>query len=194
MASIIPRKQKIVLLGDAGVGKTSLLKYWIDKQFSLEQAPTIGASFVESDYIFQEKKYHIQIWDTAGEEKYRSMTPIYTQGSSGALIVFNLADRSTFENVPAWLEMLDSPTSMKITLVGNKSDLQDHKVTFEEALDYCQSNSITYVEASAMNGNGVDCAFQSVIVNDDLYQSETFNEPATVDIEIKDEPPKKPCC
>ncbi len=89
---------------DSGVGKTNLLSRFEKNEFSLESKPTIGVEFATKTVAFDNHKIKVQIWDTAGQERFRAITHAYYKGASGALIVFDLTRRSTFENVQKWLK------------------------------------------------------------------------------------------
>ncbi|OHT04605.1 Ras-related protein Rab-5C [Tritrichomonas foetus] len=157
-------KNKIVLVGESGVGKTSLVKRWTSHIFRENQSPTIGAAYTSVDYIYAGVNRQVQIWDTAGEEKYRSMAPIYSRGAYGALVVFDLTSRPTFLRIPEWIEVVDSARSMVIVICGNKSDLEERReVSFEEASNFCQTNNYRYFETSASNGSYVQEVFEEIV-------------------------------
>lgn len=157
-------KNKIVILGDSGVGKTSLINQWIKGQFSDNQNPTIGAGYYEKIIEFQNTEQKVQIWDTAGEERFQAMAPIYSQGSLGALIVFDLTRSDTMYHIPNWIKCLQLNGNIPIVIAGNKSDLEDQRqVSTDEALEYMSKLGYQFFETCANNGSGVDEVFTQII-------------------------------
>ncbi|EAX86445.1 Ras family protein [Trichomonas vaginalis G3] len=159
------RKYKICLFGDSGVGKTAIVKKWLHLSYTSEQAqPTLGAGCSETDIFIDGQQRHIQVWDTAGEEKYRSMVPIYIRGAVGILLVFSLTDRSSFESVPEWIKAADTDSRPTILLVGNKSDLTAQRaVDYNEIIEFAAQRNIDYIETSAHTGANIDDAFIALL-------------------------------
>jgi small GTP-binding protein len=112
---------KIVVLGNHAVGKTSLISRWYQGTFDHGQRSTIGAAFILTDFVYNSESYKLQIWDTAGEERFQAIAPIYSQNAKGAILVFDLTQRESLEDLPGWRSCLleDIP----IVIVGNKCDL-----------------------------------------------------------------------
>lgn len=158
-------KNKIVMLGDSGVGKTSIVTRWVHGHHKNDQAPTIGAAYTQAKFVTEDGVSHkIQIWDTAGEEKYRSMAPIYSQGAFGGLLVFDLTNRQSLEHIKEWASCLDVNGDIPIVVAGNKCDLEDEReVEMEEAIAEVSKYGYTYFETSAQTGNGVEEAFNELI-------------------------------
>lgn len=158
---------KVILVGDISVGKTSVLGRYIDNKFSTEYKCTVGSDTkVKTVQIDQNNFAKIRIWDTAGEEKYRSVTKNYFKDAQGALIVFDLTNKETFIKVSEWIEFVNesSPADVVITLVGNKSDLDDkRKVSFEEGVEYAKILGCDYYEVSAKNGSNISLIFEKMI-------------------------------
>lgn len=162
---------KIVLIGDSGVGKSNILSRFTRKEFNLDSKTTIGVEFAQKTLNIDGKTIRAQIWDTAGQERYRAITSAYYRGAVGALLVYDISKSSSFENVEKWLKELkdhaDSQTVVMLT--GNKADLKQLRaVTTEEAATYAQKHNLAFIETSAMDGSGVDRAFE--IVLNEIYQ------------------------
>ncbi|OHS96968.1 Ras-related protein YPTC6 [Tritrichomonas foetus] len=176
-------KTKIVLIGDSGVGKTSLVTKWIRNTYKDDQEPTIGASYLQSVMEINGEPHKIQIWDTAGEEKYRTMMPIYSQGASGALLVFDLTREQTMEHVPQWIECICCE-KVPIVVAGNKADIDEREISYPTAQKFCENLGLHYIETSAHNGMGVDEAFTQLIKKAIEYQQNNSAESSlnTVDI------------
>ncbi|KAJ3671020.1 hypothetical protein LUZ60_008446 [Juncus effusus] len=157
---------KVVLIGDSGVGKSNLLSRFTKNEFSLESKSTIGVEFATRSLNIDGKVIKAQIWDTAGQERYRAITSAYYRGAVGALLVYDVTRRQTFENVERWLKELRDHTdpSIIVTLVGNKSDLR-HLVAISTAdgSAYAEQEGLCFVETSALEAKNVDEAFAEVL-------------------------------
>ncbi|CAD8165617.1 unnamed protein product [Paramecium octaurelia] len=153
---------KFILIGDTGVGKSCLLLQFIDKRFRQKHEVTIGVEFGARMIEFDGQNIKLQIWDTAGQESFRSITRSYYRSAAGAIIVYDITKRETFENISRWLEEAKQNGNPKLTftLVGNKSDLEaDRQVSFEEGQEFARNNGIDFVEVSAKTANNVEEVF-----------------------------------
>ena len=129
---------KYIIIGDAAVGKSNLLLRFSQDDFKSEYQLTIGVEFGAKNLDIDNKKYRLQIWDTAGQENYRSITRAYYKNSVCAILVYDISNRDSFEHISSWIEdcLAQSPKTVFMVLVGNKSDLNEkRKVTFEEDYD-----------------------------------------------------------
>lgn len=162
---------KIVLIGDSAVGKSNLLSRFTRNQFNLESKSTIGVEFATKSIQYDGKKIKAQIWDTAGQERYRAITSAYYRGAVGALLVYDMSKRGTYENVSRWLKELrdHADPNIVIMLVGNKKDLRHMRaVSTEEAKDFSKSNNLFFIETSALLDSNVTEAFTTIL--QDIYQ------------------------
>lgn len=152
---------KVVMLGDASVGKTTLVARWIFNEFKCDTKPTLGTAYQEKKVPYTNgKHYKINIWDTAGQEEYFSFTSVYCRDAKGAMIVFDLTKFSTFENVKKWVSIIRDNGDVPIVLCGNKSDLDTERaVSSEVAYELAQSFNATYFETSAITSHNVQEAF-----------------------------------
>ena len=153
---------KYIIIGDAAVGKSNLLLRYTHGQFKQEYQLTIGVEFGAKNIEIDNKIYRIQIWDTAGQESFRSITRAYYKNSVCALIVYDISNRESFNNIASWIEDCrnQSPKTIFIVLIGNKSDLDDkRKVTFEEGQELAEKNNMMFFETSAKTGNNVEEIF-----------------------------------
>lgn len=155
---------KIILIGSSGVGKSSILQRYIQKTFNDSYASTIGVDFFMKSINIGEKTIKLQLWDTAGTEKFRSITTGYYRGADAAFVVFDLSAKSSFKAVSEWIEnyyKYKNPDSEKnVVLIGNKVDLVDKReVTQEEAENYVKDNNIFYFETSAKEGKNIEECF-----------------------------------
>mmetsp|Transcript_5014 Transcript_5014/g.10126 ORF Transcript_5014/g.10126 Transcript_5014/m.10126 type:complete len:211 (-) Transcript_5014:892-1524(-) len=153
---------KFIIIGDTGVGKSCLLLQFTDKRFTPIHDLTIGVEFGARIVSVEDKQLKLQIWDTAGQESFRSITRSYYRGAAGALLVYDITRKETFEHLLSWLEdaRAHSNSNMTIILVGNKSDL-DHRreVPRESGEQFAKEHGLLFLETSAKNNTNVEEAF-----------------------------------
>ena len=153
---------KYIIIGDAAVGKSNLLLRFTQDDFKAEYQLTIGVEFGAKNLDLSNKIFRLQIWDTAGQENYRSITRAYYKNSVCALLVYDISNRETFEHISNWVEdcKAQSPKTVFMVLVGNKSDLKDNRqVTFEEGQKIAKDNNMMFFETSAKTGENVEKIF-----------------------------------
>lgn len=149
---------RYIIIGDAGVGKSCLLLQYTDNQFRHQHECTIGVEFGAKMVTINNKKIKIQIWDTAGQENFQAITRSYYKGAVGALVVYDITRKETFEHVSNWIEDIKEFGSkdVVIILVGNKSDLQDKRaVAFEEGKKLADEMGLLFLETSAKTSYNV---------------------------------------
>lgn len=153
---------KYIIIGDSGVGKSCLLLQFTDKRFEPLHDLTIGVEFGARMVSIDNKNIKLQIWDTAGQESFRSITRSYYRGACGALLVYDVTRRETFGHLQSWLEdaKANSNTAITIMLIGNKSDLDaKRQVSFKEGEEFAKANGLVFMETSAKTAQNVDEAF-----------------------------------
>jgi small GTP-binding protein len=156
---------KVVVIGSSGTGKTSIIHRLIYDTFDPNTRNTLGAALSHHHVTVNEKLVRLNIWDTAGQEAYRSLAKIYFRDCHCALVVFDVTVAESFEHVNYWLSELQqsSPADHSTVIVGNKIDLADlRKVTREEGHELARRSKATYIEVSAANGDGISDLFQEV--------------------------------
>ena len=159
-------KLKIVLLGDSGVGKTNIISRFTKNIFSPNSKATIGVEFFCKTYKINNKILKIEIWDTAGQERYKSITSVYYKGAKGALIVYDITSRKSFDNVDKWIEEIKEKTSkdIKLIIIGNKIDLKDSReISTKEAMYKFKGMDIPLMETSAADDTNINEAFLDLI-------------------------------
>ncbi|TRM59811.1 ras family-domain-containing protein [Schizophyllum amplum] len=162
---------KIVLIGDSGVGKSNLLSRFTRNEFSQDTKSTIGVEFATRSITVEGKILKAQIWDTAGQERYRAITAAYYRGAVGALLVYDISKRGSYENVQRWLKELrdHADSNIVIMLVGNKSDLKHLRaVPTDESRAFAAENGLSFIETSALDASNVDSAFETNLT--DIYR------------------------
>ncbi|XP_073149752.1 ras-related protein RABA5a-like [Henckelia pumila] len=157
---------KIVLIGDSAVGKSNLLARFARDEFYANSKSTIGVEFQTQKMIINGKEVKAQIWDTAGQERFRAVTSAYYRGAVGALLVYDISRRQTFESIGRWLNELHTHSDMNVVtiLVGNKSDLKDaREVKTAEGKSLAEAQGLFFIETSALDSSNVVSAFQMVV-------------------------------
>lgn len=159
----IIKKLSLVVIGDTGVGKSCLLLQFVDRRFSSVHDLTIGVDFGSRIIDIGNEKIKLQIWDTAGQESFRSIARSYYRDAAGCLLVFDVTRKESFAHLEKWLQetrQFANP-NIAITIVGNKADLNAKRVVrYDEAKNFATEMGLTYVEASAKSADGVDEAFR----------------------------------
>jgi len=154
---------KYIIIGDTGVGKSCLLLQFTDKRFQPVHDLTIGVEFgARMVNLDGDKLVKLQIWDTAGQESFRSITRSYYRGAAGALLVYDITRRDTFQHLGRWLEEArqHAQSNMVIMLIGNKNDLEHRRaVTTEEGKAFADANGLIFLETSAKTAYNVEAAF-----------------------------------
>ena len=160
-------KLKIVVIGDSRVGKTNLIKRFIINTFNQNSKSTLGVEFISKLYKIKNHIFKIEIWDTAGQERYKSITAVYYNGAKGALIVYDITSRNSFNNLDKWMTEIKDKTSndIKLMIIGNKIDLkQFREVTIEEAVTKAKELGIPLMETSALDSTNVKKAFNALLI------------------------------
>ena len=201
---------KVSLIGDSSTGKTSILLRFIDDYFTEDTKSTIGVDFKLVSLELEPKIYaKMQIWDTCGSERFKSLTSSFIKTCVAFILVFDLTRRSTFQNIDHWIKIIKENTSPKfLILIGNKCDLKEERnIDKEIILDYCEKNLFNYMEISAKNNLNIEKSFKEVAYQ--LYADIKKNEKNNVksmgyrgnfsDIQVKldnnnNTSTKKGCC
>ncbi|XP_059295967.1 ras-related protein RABA5b-like [Lycium ferocissimum] len=177
---------KIVVIGDSAVGKSNLLSRFARDEFDHNSKATIGVEFQTQVVEIDGKEIKAQVWDTAGQERFRAVTSAYYRGAVGALIVYDISRKITFENIKRWLDELNThcDTTVASMLVGNKCDLENIRdVSIEEGKNLAEEEGLFFIETSALDSTNVKTAFEIVIreiyknvsrkvLNSDSYKTE----------------------
>jgi small GTP-binding protein len=164
---------KVILIGETNVGKTNILTRYCKDEFKSDSPATVGIEFSYKIVKKEEKTIKLQIWDTAGQEKFRAITNSFYMNSSAAFVVFDLAKYSSFEKINHWISELKqyAGNDVEILVIGNKCDLKELRaINFEEAKSMCSNYSkfifnqdVDYIETSALIGHNIIEAFDIII-------------------------------
>jgi len=162
---------KYIIIGDTGVGKSCLLLRYTDNRFHQQHDLTIGVEFGSRMINIDNKDIKLQIWDTAGQESFRSITRSYYRGAAGALLVYDITRRETFNHLTSWLDdaRQHSSSEMTIMLIGNKSDLESKReVSIQDGELFAKENGLIFLETSAKTSDNVERAFRDTA--EKIYQ------------------------
>jgi small GTP-binding protein len=156
---------RVVAIGDSAVGKTSLVSRLMEERFDPGEAPTIGANWQLYVHEFNCERVELQIWDTAGQEKFRSLGPLYYRSASGAIAVFDVTRRSSFESLDSWISAFTEVAGLQVTVViaANKSDMDhERQVSQKESQDWARQRGCMLYETSAKTGENVAQLFRAL--------------------------------
>ena len=156
---------KIILLGDGGVGKTSLIQKYVHGSFNLNTCSTLGVVSTTKSVLIDNDRILLDIWDTAGQEKYRSMNSCFFRGCKAAIIVYDIANENSFQNIEYWIQQVREfeGDSVKVLLVGNKADLEDNrKISQKIGLSIASDQEMLFIETSCLNNYNIEKAFQVI--------------------------------
>jgi small GTP-binding protein len=176
---------KVVLVGDMSVGKTNIIAKYLKNDFSEDYKTTIGVEFHSKIAKVEGHVVKAQIWDTCGQERFKSITDSYYRGAKGAFVVYDITRKNTFESVDSWISALRSAAdkNLNIIIIGNKSDLEDQRqVETEQGEEKAQNNEAAFMETSAYSGDNIDKAFDNMIT--DVYNKCKSEMLANVEIDI----------
>mmetsp|Transcript_24437 Transcript_24437/g.43339 ORF Transcript_24437/g.43339 Transcript_24437/m.43339 type:complete len:215 (+) Transcript_24437:45-689(+) len=211
-AEVAPQFQmKILLTGKGGVGKTSLRDQFVKNTFREDRVPTLGVEFLNKSLTVNETTVRAQVWDTAGQEFHKALSPIYFRGASGALLIFSVTERESLECIDRWITEISTYSGdIPTILIGNKSDLINERVIpTDEGQRFAKERGLAYMETSAKTASNVQQAFERLVEKvlsskvQTLKKTETPKTPIqsgnkidTTPIALKPaEPkPKKKCC
>ena len=192
-------KVKIMLIGDSNVGKTSIIKRYCKNIFSKSHISTVGIDLETKNIKIGKHIINLQLWDTAGQERYRVLSKNYYNNSDAFIIVYDITNSKSFENVTNWIMQIKENASenVKIVLFGNKSDLEDQRIiNEEEGKKFAKDNNINFYETSAENGANVEKAIIDLVkevINDENFTKGSENTSQLSGDKFKKENKKK-CC
>ena len=199
-----PITYKVVLVGDAGVGKTQIMEQYGKKNFNTEYENTIGVDFIEKNLSAQEKGIKLKIWYTAGQEKYKSLIPTYLREAHAIVFVYDITKQESFDNIQNWLNFVQQGSNKKNNiengndiineenekktplyfLVGNKTDLEEKRaVSYEEGKNFAEEKEMQFFEVSAKEGKKIDDLFEDIIIKC-LGKFDGINDVLKSDIKI----------
>ncbi len=190
---------RVIVVGDANTGKTNILLRYTDNAFSENISYTIGVDFRIKQVRYQDKNIKLQLWDTAGQDRYNAIIKLYYRGAHVMLMVYDITDISSYHHIQKWHSESYSETEKAIKiLVGNKLDYSEIRgISYNDALSYADSIGVPYIETSAKTGENVDKLFELILDEllkiNSVTKTEIMKEKKVVLVE-KTKKPKSSCC
>ncbi len=157
---------KYIVVGNAFVGKSNIIYRFVQGKFNENYKATINLDFSYKNIKKGDKIYRVQLWDTVGQEEFQSISRGYYKSGVCALVVYDITNRESFNNVGTWMEecKINGPSTISLVLVGNKIDLEDKRqITYEEGEDFANQNNMQFFETSALNGSNIDKLFNDTV-------------------------------
>jgi Ras-related protein Rab-1A len=188
---------KLLIIGDSGCGKSALMNRFSENSFKQEYHSTIGIDFNIKKININNEIIKAQIWDTAGQERFRSITNAYYKHVNAVMIVYNISDTESFNNIVYWIKEYKKnvPENTPVILIGNQCDLQNERqITFKNAKDLADSFNITYQECSAKTGWNVEESFMYLINEWYSKQATTKTQNQINHVNITNIKSKNKCC
>jgi Ras-related protein Rab-8A len=156
---------KILTIGESGVGKTCILRRFVENKFLKNHLATIGIDFKTKTLTINNQEIKLKIWDTAGQERFRNITTQYYKGADGIVLVYDVTDDASYEKIRDWMDQILSNTQkddIGLVLLGNKCDMEPRSVTEEQGNKLAEELKISYFETSALTGQGIKEAFEQL--------------------------------
>ena len=175
---------KFIIVGDSSVGKSNILLRFSRNIFDPGHQATLGIEFANKHVLYNNIDYLVQVWDTAGQENFRSVTRAYYKASAVAMVVYDITNEESFEHIKQWIKDCKdlAPKSVQLVLIGNKIDLENKRIIlYEKGLKLSKENNMLFFETSALNGNGIQNAFNKTIeiidqkIRNNFYDMDNLN-------------------
>ena len=165
MSSESSKTFKILTIGESGVGKTCILRRFVENKFLKNHLATIGIDFKTKTLIINKQEIKLKIWDTAGQERFRNITTQYYKGADGIVLIYDVTDDASYEKIRDWMEQILSTTKREdigLVLLGNKCDMEPRAVSEEQGNKMAEELNVSYFETSALTGQGINEAFNEL--------------------------------
>ena len=191
-------KCQLLIIGNSIVGKTSILTKYTSKAYTESYVATVGLDFFTKDETIDSKTIRIKIWDTAGQERYKAITKCFFQRAQGIIIVFDVTNKRSFDDLKMWIDSIKSQSkltedleNMPIILIGNKIDLPKRVIDKETALNFAKEQNLEYYETSAKTGEGIDNAIKELVKKVMVYINK---KNGTENLKLNENSSKRKCC
>ncbi|XP_026527711.1 ras-related protein Rab-31 [Notechis scutatus] len=191
------RELKVCLLGDTGVGKSSIVCRFVQDHFDHNISVTVGAAFMTKTVPCGNELHKFLIWDTAGQERFHSLAPMYYRGSAAAIIVYDITNQDSFHILKKWVKELKErgPENIVMAIVGNKCDLSDiREVPMKDAKEYAESIGAIVVETSAKNAINIEELFQAISQQIPPFETHENGNSRTIKLRKQTAQTTRRCC
>ena len=191
-------KCQLLIIGNSIVGKTSILTKYTAGTYNENYLATVGLDFFTKDEIIDDKTIRIKIWDTAGQERYKAITKCFFQRAQGIIIVFDVTNKKSFDDLKIWIDSINSQSkltedleNMPIIIIGNKIDIPKRVIDKETALNFAKEQNLDYYETSAKTGEGIDSAIKDLVKKVMVYISKKNGRD---NLKLIENSQKRKCC
>ena len=177
---------KILTIGESGVGKTCILRRFVENKFLKNHLATIGIDFKTKTINIKNKEIKLKIWDTAGEERFHNITQQYYKDADGIVLVYDVTDEASYDKIRDWMDQIISNTpkdTISLVLLGNKCDFEERAVTEEQGKKLGEEFKISYFETSPLTGQGIKEAFDQL--TKDIMKIRDVDNGKNTSIELK---------
>jgi small GTP-binding protein len=192
MSSESSKTFKILTIGESGVGKTCILRRFVENKFLKNHLATIGIDFKTKTLNINNQEIKLKIWDTAGQERFRNITTQYYKGADGIVLIYDVTDDASYEKIRDWMEQILSNTKREdigLVLLGNKCDMEPRAVTEEQGNKMAEELKVSYFETSALTGQGINEAFNEL--TRDIMKRKGVDNGGNENLELKNNISKK---
>ena len=192
MSSESSKTFKILTIGESGVGKTCILRRFVENKFLKNHLATIGIDFKTKTLNINNQEIKLKIWDTAGQERFRNITTQYYKGADGIVLIYDVTDDASYEKIRDWMEQILSNTKREdigLVLLGNKCDMEPRAVTEEQGNKMAEELKVSYFETSALTGQGINEAFNEL--TRDIMKRKGVDNGGNENLELKNNVSKK---
>ena len=192
MSSESNKTFKILTIGESGVGKTCILRRFVENKFLKNHLATIGIDFKTKTLNINNQEIKLKIWDTAGQERFRNITTQYYKGADGIVLIYDVTDDASYEKIRDWMEQILSNTKREdigLVLLGNKCDMEPRAVTEEQGNKMAEELKVSYFETSALTGQGINEAFNEL--TRDIMKRKGVDNGGNENLELKNNISKK---
>ena len=191
-------KCQILIIGNSVVGKTSILTKYTTKTYNENYIATVGLDFFTKDEKIDDKTIRVKIWDTAGQERYKAITKCFFQRAQGIIIVFDVTNKKSFDDLKIWIDSIRSQSkltedleNMPIIIIGNKIDIPKRVIDKDTALNFAKEQNLDYYETSAKTGEGIDAAIKDLVKKVMVYISKKNGRD---NLKLSENSQKRKCC
>ena len=192
MSSDSSKTFKILTIGESGVGKTCILRRFVENKFLKNHLATIGIDFKTKTLNINNQEIKLKIWDTAGQERFRNITTQYYKGADGIVLIYDVTDDASYEKIRDWMAQILSNTKREdigLVLLGNKCDMEPRAVTEEQGNKMAEELKVSYFETSALTGQGINEAFNEL--TRDIMKRKGVDNGGNENLDLKNDVSKK---
>ena len=187
---------KILTIGESGVGKTCILRRFVEDKFLKNHLATIGIDFKTKTLTINNQEIKLKIWDTAGQERFRNITTQYYKGADGIVLVYDVTDEASFDKIKDWMDQILSNTNKDeicLILLGNKCDIEKRSISYEQGKTLANELQVNFFETSAQTGQNIKEAFETLTA-DIMKKKKIGGDNNNIDLKKNKKKKDSDCC